>query len=192
MFILIMVKRYVRRSAAVCVTVFAMSAICAVAGFSAFLLLFVIPAPAWGQAASATDNELYAAYCIGVIRAAEEAPHQPAADPEVERRLSQTGAAMRQQALQRFQSYLAATGALTDNSRANSIFGLTNAMRRGQDDAEQARRTMNGCNVSVYGDGKHTPIDGHVAAMQRFLSCTAQDQSVSREMRCLGPDNLPF
>jgi hypothetical protein len=92
-------------------------------------------APAQGQS-GATDNELYAAYCKGVMDATLESMGAPSTNPQTER-LRQSTIAPFVQLRQRFQSYLLSTGVITDLQRENAVFGLTTATQRGQADQRQ-------------------------------------------------------
>jgi hypothetical protein len=93
------------------------------------------PAPALAQGA-ATDNELYAAYCIGVMNSSIEDMGGPSSNPQIEQ-MRQTTIAPLVQSRQRFQSYLISSGVITDYRRADAILGLATATQRGQADQQQ-------------------------------------------------------
>ncbi len=152
----------------------------------AFLGACIAAGQAGAQGVGATDNELYAAYCIGVIRNAEAQPGQPASDPKLEEKLRAGGAAMRQQLLRRFSGYLAATGIMIDPARSDALIGLYAAMTRGAADNQQATATSSACQKSLDGESNNR------AWANKYAACEYNDPAFNRVVRCVQPDSLPF
>jgi len=159
-----------------------MRGLCAIA----LLAVCIDCGQAGAQVSGATDNELYAAYCIGAIRNAESEPGHPASDPKLEEQVHSAGVALRQQLLGRFSGYLAATGIFTDARRANAAISLYAAMTHGAADDQQAAATTSACERSLIGETNNR------LWVSKYSSCVNLDPAVLREMRCVLPDNLPF
>jgi len=147
------------------------------------LLVFLISCgQAIAKGSGASDNELYAAYCIGFIQSAEAMPHgKPSPDPKVEEDSKEMQVA-NQRLLGRLYGYLAATGILTDPARKEAMLGIRDATNRGVADHGDFVATVTACLKSS--DGAARPLN--------FLSCLDKDPVNARSKRCFGPDNLPF
>jgi hypothetical protein len=152
------------------------------------------------QNIGATDNELYAAYCVGVLHLAQTNNSQPLqSDPGVPADVQQRIQRMRVEnadklvsEVSRFSSYLMASGAL---SRSGAALGLSGATNQGRSDLEHCSKTEQQCSASIWGGpgSPYVPLRPHGDdRLTRMLACTDQDQSCSRSVRCFGPDNLPF
>jgi hypothetical protein len=162
-------------------------------------------APAWGQALpdAPTDNESYAAYCEGTIdyllQLAKATPtySTDTATPDLIQKS--------QNRRHRFEQYLLSTGVMTDQARPNAIFGLAIAQRRGTEDAAQCMSQVTAqchpateCNVQPRHDPKDPwdlkgPSEKEISCMgERITSCRGRIPECVRELRCQGPDSLPF
>lgn len=142
----------------------------------------------WHQSAFAqgtavpTDNELYAAYCVGALdeemkglRDTLILPSGQKANPTLEEMLQHQIAPL-QQYRQRFAAYLASTGALINP--ALDVFGLMVATTRGREDLKQCVANMPQCSGT-------TSVKAWAECFMKFPAC-------SRESRCQQPDALPF
>lgn len=156
--------------------------------------------PAQAQS-GATDNELYAAYCIGVMDE-RIGTGAPSADPQKEQ-YERSVTAPWVQLRQRFQTYLLSTGAIADPQRVDAALGLTAAARRGHTDMQQCLAALTTkCNRDACGYHYSTPSDplglrGPSPTQSKCIfeylkTCQAQQPSCVRESRCDGPDTLPF
>ncbi len=132
--------------------------------------------------AGATDNELYAAYCIGVLddqiqglRSTFPTASGQKPIPELEQALQRQLAPV-MQSRQRFAGYLASTGALTDPAR--DVWGLMVAQKHGREDYDQCLASLPQCAVT-------TSVQANVVCIRSLPPC-------SRASRCQLPDVLPF
>jgi hypothetical protein len=167
------------------------------------------PAPSQAQR-GATDNELYASYCKGVmdskiatVSALAAPPNGAPLTPEAEQQ-RQTAIAPAAKAQQRFQSYLMSTGVLTDSERGDAFLGLLEAARRGQGDEKECLTGVFACRPAVackvhQGPSKTDPLglygptSAEIQCMGEYMKvCRAKIPSCPRADRCDGPDSLPF
>ena len=82
---------------------------------------------------------------------------------------------MRQQQLNRYYGYLAATGALTDSTLEDVTFGLSAAIGRGETDEKSATATMLACKASVFRQsGSPAPKDLYQLLMSLTLCGDSQ------------------
>ncbi len=133
--------------------------------------LLLITDCASAQAQAPTDNELYAAYCGGVMRELDQ------------------GNAVVQQASRRFSAYLMATGVLTDPQRSSANIGAAMAIARGRTEARQCSAAIVACSDKVLGkEGTPPPRDNKSSQLLACMEATP----CARTTRCLQPDNLPF
>jgi hypothetical protein len=153
-----------------------------------WLLVWLTPA----ISESVTDNDLYAAYCVGVLKAEYAPPSsyfpKPDLDMEMKRLIEEADRQLQQERanrLNRFQRYLAARGYLT-NTSFDHLTRLQIAISQGESDAKQCSshlarflRCLNECNnnneAQCFGKCKGG----------KMPSCQSSD-------RCNQPDALPF
>ena len=164
---------------------------------TALIVIFAVAtcARAHAQTSGATDNELYAGYCMGVARGAEQtgaSNQQSVRDRRQDQSMRTLGAVMRQQMIGRFSGYLLGTGVLTDPLRTDAAIGVMVGMNSGQSDEQQCTATMAACYYSIYGPpGAPLPKDSRAAA-ENLGACNTRDAACIRVVRCLRTDNLPF
>lgn len=137
-----------------------------------FLLLLANSSYAQAQSSGATDNELYAAYCKGVVDGIGQATAEG------------------QAISRRFLGYLYATGVMTDPQRRNAIMGLGAATKRGSTDQQQCNVTMDACSEAILG-GANVPLPNNKRGSQ-VQACMIRDSHCQRSSRCFAPDALPF
>jgi hypothetical protein len=142
----------------------------------------------------ASDNELYAAYCIGVLQHRAEYEQGLADDKQSQdaamRRLLQEDTKNLNQKLSRFRTYLAVRGFRPRGGRDPQAFtGIQVALQRGQADVQQCDQ---------FSEKTCTPrcpfgLDGDVdAIMKCVVQCLAENAACRSSERCLQADNLPF
>jgi hypothetical protein len=131
----------------------------------------------FAQSSAATDNELYAAFCLGVLSSVSP---------------SAAGAERRAAQISRFSGYLGATGILLDPSRDNAIGGVSAAETRGRVDEGQCTITMMACVKTIPAPRRALTPAEEEALSTRMNACAGQDTACTRAIRCLEPDALPF
>lgn len=138
-------------------------------------LLLVAAATHVAHAQGATDNELYAGYCAGVLSGENNTPDV-------------------QQMKQRFMSYPWMTGAMTAPGRRDAVLGIGAAQARGVAEGRQCSATIGGCNATV-DDAIRRQARTRAPQLSHDLqlkACVNRDLSCTRSLRCFGPDALPF
>lgn len=136
-----------------------------------------------------TDNELYAAYCMGSFQnevnemwsgfGGQGATHSPQLTASIHKMVDPI-----QAKLTRFQNYLFATGALSDLRRSDQIFGIYSAEQQATSDQKMCISELSQCKVDM-----KLPFDKR---LQQSLDCARAKPSCTRLARCSLPDNLPF
>jgi len=140
---------------------------------------------------NATDNELYASYCIGVT-IEREAMFTPII-PEMLSESDKEGIAKYKALDERFETYLVSTGALDGRGRF-TVAGLESALKRGESDSHQCQIIYAKCAPLFGADGKPVsppPPDEPLPGSQAE-ACSKRSPYCVRSLRCQGADNLPF
>jgi hypothetical protein len=148
----------------------------------------------------ASDNELYAAYCIGVLQHTqqegrklwEEYEQQHLADDKPSqdelRRRRQEDEKDLDQKLSRFRSYLAVRGFPVGNRGPQAHTGIQVALQRGQsDDQHCSQFNEKTCTPRCTGQGFDPD-----AIIKCADQCRAENTACRSSFRCLQADNLPF
>jgi hypothetical protein len=126
-----------------------------------------------------TDNQLYAAYCAGVIADRLEVLSRAPADANPKK--VQSLIQYEKQRQLRFLDYLAATGAVSTGPGEQRAEGAYQALQRGRMEGAQCSAAIHECDAQ--GVNKREPcIGGH------FMNLPPCSQT----NRCDYPDNLPF
>jgi hypothetical protein len=161
------------------------------------------------QGPGASDNELFAGYCIGVMdgSAAGLRRFSDIYDPAVQAAEQQNLQGL-QRARQRYLGYLTATGVLF-SGRSEALLGIQLAQRRGGADAEQcwaegesaaSKCTSRDPPPTLDFSKQHTPEETEQfraqaeAQRHRIDQCAAanEPEPCKRLGRCQSPDALPF
>ena len=138
--------------------------------FRMALVIVVLSGEAMAQAA--TDNELYAGYCIGVLKMLRQD------SPVV------------QQTTRRFSTYLLSTGAVANPARSQATIGVGMAMDRGRADQNQCTAITSNCSDTWFGrQGTPLPKATRVPQFQAYVN---QNPVCIRAIRCMEPEGLPF
>ncbi len=120
------------------------------------MLLFVVMcSPAQGEGAGATDNELFAGYCFGMLQTMDQ-QSQFVKDTTL-----------------RFRNYLVARGALGNPQRTQAGSGVLIAIGRGQAESRQCMRTCYD-DPTMNGDAQRACTHQNQAC-QRGLRCFMPD-----------------
>jgi hypothetical protein len=155
----------------------------------------------------ASDNELYAAYCIGVLQHTQQEGEKLWVEYEQGllnddkqfrdevRRLRQEDAKNLEQKLSRFRTYLAVRGFRPTGGRDRQAYtGIEVALQRGRSDDEQCDQfSKNSCTPRCAVDsealikGLDPGLIGKCADQ-----CCAENVVCRSSARCLQADNLPF
>lgn len=159
---------------------------------------------AWGQSTGATDNELFAAYCMGDLDEQINNLKRLATPDDFSQNQLKGFLVPLLDRRQRFLSYLISTGVMGSSERSFALPGAMLAMQRGHIDEQQCMATMINCNPAaecevVNHDMKNDPLwlRGPSPAQNKCMgehlaACKAQQPGCSRLSRCDAPDNLPF
>jgi hypothetical protein len=140
---------------------------------------------AWAQILTdvATDQELYAAYCLGVVVAQGDSPLSEFEDVvghdavvKEKERLSQERS--------RFQGYLAARGLLSGSRSVSSVTGARLAQERGQSDAARCFARINICVAKCSATRPYVH--------QCTIDCRDEEGACRANARCFRDDQLPF
>src|SRR5262249_18964989 len=139
----------------------------------------------------ATDNELFAAYCVGALSETQE-PTSPESeryariDPSIARNLEairKLNDQTKQRRL-RFESYLAARG-FQANRNDQAAAGVKLALQRGRNDGIQCGKSIDACISSC----------NQISEIDLFGKCLApcgHNDVCASTGRCHKADNLPF
>jgi len=135
----------------------------------------------------ATDEELYAAYCLGVTITHQEQPAitsqlkslgiEP--DPRVAEGEQQTKEILDRH-ISRFRGYLAARGLLSGSRSISAMSGARLARERGQADARRCFARIDGC-VKKFSSNTYAVED-----------CSNEENACRSNDRCFKGDRLPF
>jgi hypothetical protein len=139
------------------------------------------------RAQVATDNELYAMYCIGVLfqttEESDQAPPPPASASPGLLEMLKTQRTDTAERLNRFRAYLAARGFLT-GSRNDSLAVMQGINNRGRSESQACSNHMTTCASAC------------LAPQSELIGCIDRCQTSSRvcvsTMRCYQNDGLPF
>ena len=169
-----------------------------------FAALLGLAGPAMAQQPGATDNELHAAYCVGVL---DEQIHTvratPNGDPNT-RQLREGDLLPKLELRKRFADYLLATGLVADTNRDAAGLGALVAQRRGGADAQQCFQFVLGrcqpavaCNVNTNKPNDPWNLAGPSAPELKCMGdyetqCRAKEAACGRVFRCSSADDLPF
>jgi hypothetical protein len=138
----------------------------------------------------ATDQELYAAYCLGVTLAQEEMPaltsQLKALGIEPERWIAEGERETKEildRHIFRFRGYLAARGLLSGSRSVSAMTGSRLAKERGQADAWRCNAKIESC-VKKYSSQTHA---------QKYINDCRDEENACRAItRCSQDDRLPF
>jgi hypothetical protein len=156
---------------------------------------------AMAQGIPATDNELYAGYCLGVSAGISKDPslwqfgeHNQTIADELKRRK------------QRFTGYLVSRGVLTSPNRAEAQLGVLTAERQGEEDETDCSKEGEHCysdfpapkldpNKPLSPSSRQNYLDQSNKRTKNIAICSAKAASATscrRVQRCGQPGNLPF
>jgi hypothetical protein len=172
--------------------------------FAAVLLVAALSDVAAAEVAS--DNELYAAYCIGVLQYAQQAAQKEWAKYEQDGANSQDDARQMREARDndlkdlaqkhlRFRTYLAVRGFRPGGSRdPQALTGIQVALKRGRSDRQlcsqlHEKNCTPRCRVSP--EALIGGLDPGVIT-KCIDQCRAEIAECRSSERCLQADNLPF
>jgi hypothetical protein len=146
----------------------------------------VVGANAQPLADVATDQELFAAYCLGVIIAA-----QGDAFYDVEKYLGRDAAERQKEYLSqkrsRFLGYLTARGLLSGSRSFSATTGTRLANERGRADTPRCSAKRWAC-VEKYSSEKYVQKD-----VQKLIEdCRDEEDACRKSARCYDDDRLPF
>jgi hypothetical protein len=153
----------------------------------------------------ASDNELYAAYCLGVLQDVQQGQRKwyleaaelmkPSPDEENEefrkdmRRAMQEDAKDLNQKLSRFRTYLGVRGFRTGGGRDQQAYtGLQVALRRGRSDTQQCSQYSEK-NCAPRCTLERVGLDGISKCADQ---CRTESAACQSSKRCLKADTLPF
>jgi hypothetical protein len=142
----------------------------------------IVGANAQPLADVATDQELFAAYCLGVIIAAQ-------ADPvnDVEEYLGRDAAERHKEYLSqkrsRFLGYLTARGLLSGSRNISATTGARLANQRGRADTPRCSAKVKEC-VDKYASKPYVQKD--------INHCRDEEDACRASARCYNDDRLPF
>ena len=136
----------------------------------------------------ATDHELYASYCVGVLLQqgdwSKANPYKvPAEFQEVEERHKRED----QQRLSRFQSYLVARGFISGENNLQRRGNLL-AIQRGRSDYVNCNSDFTPCSNACSAT-KDTDAEKVVACI---TACSTRSLACRSTNKCREPDSLPF
>jgi hypothetical protein len=154
-------------------------------------------ASAAAQGLPATDNELYAGYCLGVSEtipsSLQNSPLPAEAEQELQRRR------------QRFASYLVSRGVLLSMERTDAFLGVLAAIGRGRADARDCFDQTDRCSAApqpqldmtkpLTEDTKRQFLEAWARRDRGIQACVARSLESSvcvHVVRCAKPDDLPF
>ena len=136
--------------------------------------------PATAQGGPATDNELYAGYCLGATQAEPTVMQKLFGSPQNATQAEMMNQVIResQRLRQRFAGYLLARGIIISPNRNDAFFGIVLAQPRGEADAMECGKQIQRCIPNRNPD-----------------ACIEQPEvkAVCGQVgRCKGPDTLPY
>lgn len=169
----------------------------------------------------ATDNELYAGYCFGVMdwRVGLDNPngeqHERPHNDELEKLLgigrSDNTKAERvyrdaMEKRQRFLSYMLSTGGFLSARGGGAALGVLLAINQGHSDGDRCLRALDdrNCKLPQCPNSGPTPDDAFIlrprpqsdeenaCRAKRMDACLALEPACARQKRCDEADNLPF
>jgi hypothetical protein len=156
----------------------------------------------------ASDNELYAAYCIGVVQQEQQEqrrevmeyeqhlladPNDKQSQDDARRFRQEVDKADKEvnnldQKISRFRTYLAVRGFPTGNRDRQAYTGIQVALQRGRGDVQQCYQLrQKTCTPRCTGQG--FTVD---AVIKCYDQCRAENTACQSSERCLRADNLPF